>query len=184
MEISDKFRTAVREKDILTIRVMLKNGLLIDTTFHVFESMKSYVESQNVQFWSISQQVLNKKDESLWSKSLLDEELAILIRDFTEERLEYIKLLIKHIYSNEQIERTQNISNNSHRAIKQKHESIMERKRDNRPHYDVLEKRSKSIQRIINESSRVKTWKKVDIRNILNYAKEIENSCIQILKEE
>lgn len=184
MEISNKFKDAVREKDIVKIRVMLKNGLLIDTTFRVFESMKLYAESQNVNFWAVPQQPVNKKIESSWSKSLLDEELAILIRDFTEERLEYVKLLIRYLYAAEQIAETKNISNSPYRSINQKYAPVKRGKKDNRPYYNVLERKAKFIQRIINESTRVKAWKKEDIRNILKYANEIEAACVEILKEE
>ena len=94
MEISNKFKDAVREKDIVKIRVMLKNGLLIDTTFRVFESMKLYDESQNVNFWAVPQQPVNKKIEYSWSKSLLDEEISYIFSAVLEIFLGQESLII------------------------------------------------------------------------------------------
>ena len=45
MNVSVDFEEAVRLGDIIKIRIMLKNSLLMDHTFYTFDQMKSYASS-------------------------------------------------------------------------------------------------------------------------------------------
>lgn len=196
MNVSVDFEEAVRLGDIIKIRIMLKNSLLMDHTFYTFDQMKSYATSKNVQFMVEPQQKLHKKAEPEWTNDLLNEELVILIREFTEERVEYIKLLIKHIYSSKQHKDISSISERSRKPLKQDalhnnrrdkvalNNRVNVRKKDNREHYDEISKKSKQVQCIVDGSIKKRAWKIAEIKVILQHVKAIEDACNQILKED
>ena len=196
MNVSVDFEEAVRLGDTIKIRIMLKNSLLMDHTFYTFDQMKSYAISKNIQFMVEPQHKLHKKEEAEWTKDLLNEELVILIREFTEERVEYIKLLIKHIYSSKQHKDISSISEQSCKPLRRDalHNNRDDkvalndrgnvRKKDNREHYDEISEKSKRVQRIVDSSNKRRVWKIAEIKAILQHVKAIEYACNQILKEE
>ena len=97
MGISQAFCDAVKKRDIMIIRIMLKDSLIIDKSFGKFSEMREYAERHNVDFW-------DKKDsgfircEKPWNEKLLDREMSALISHFTQERVLYIKEMIREVY--------------------------------------------------------------------------------------
>lgn len=97
MSVSPEFSEAVRKRNLLLIRIMLKDSLIYDKTFGKFSEMRDYAEKHNVDFWEKNDNSLIR-DEKPWNEKLLDREMTALISHFTKERVLYIKDMIRDIY--------------------------------------------------------------------------------------
>ena len=97
MSISQAFSEAVRNNNIIMVRIMLKDSLIYDRSFAKFSEMRDYAERHGVDFWDKSANRLIR-DEKPWNEKMLDREMTSLISHFTQERVLYVKELIREIY--------------------------------------------------------------------------------------
>lgn len=97
MEISSEFQNAVKEKNILRIRIMLKDSLLIDRSFSMFKKMLEHTEKQGVKVLMDARDSLERVDGP-WTVEVMNSELTSLVGDFTEEHIQYVKDIIINIY--------------------------------------------------------------------------------------
>ncbi|SCW50933.1 hypothetical protein SAMN02910400_01060 [Lachnospiraceae bacterium C10] len=105
MAISNEFKQAVMNKDILEIRLLLKNSLLLDTSFGKYREMLNYVNSSGVNIWIDSKPVDRK--EKPWTKDLMNYELTAIVNDFSEDHMQYLQDIISYVY-NGRIEQPRN----------------------------------------------------------------------------
>lgn len=97
MAISREFQNAVEEKNILRIRIMLKDSLLIDRSFSMFKKLLEYTEKHGVKVLMDARDSLERADKP-WTVELMNSELTSLVGDFTEEHIQYVKDIIINIY--------------------------------------------------------------------------------------
>lgn len=97
MAISSEFQNAVKEKNILRIRIMLKDSLLIDRSFSMFKELLEYTEEHGVKVLMDAIGSLERVDGP-WTVEVLNSELTSLVGDFTEEHIQYVKDIIINIY--------------------------------------------------------------------------------------
>lgn len=97
MAISSEFQNAVKEKNILRIRIMLKDSLLIDRSFSMFKKLLEYTEEHGVKVLMDARDSLERVDGP-WTVEVLNSELTSLVGDFTEEHIQYVKDIIINIY--------------------------------------------------------------------------------------
>lgn len=97
MAISNEFKQAVMNKDILEIRLLLKNSLLLDTSFGKYREMLNYVNSSGVNIWIDSKPVDRK--EKPWTKDLMNYELTAIVNDFSEDHMQYLQDIISYVYN-------------------------------------------------------------------------------------
>ncbi len=101
MVVSNEFKEVVQEKDILKVRIMLKDSLLIDRSFTTFEELVNYAQKLGLDVWVDSSDDSIEKVKRPWTVDLMNDELTLLISDFTKERVDYIKQIIREIYPEE-----------------------------------------------------------------------------------
>ncbi len=53
MALTPEFMTAVRNNNLLRVRIMLKDSLLVDKRFVQFTEMRQYAERMGVNFWMV-----------------------------------------------------------------------------------------------------------------------------------
>ena len=63
MAISSEFEQAVRDENKLRIRIMLKDSLLIDKSFRLFDEMQAYAMAQGVSPWADADVPLEKAEK-------------------------------------------------------------------------------------------------------------------------
>lgn len=97
MAISNEFKQAVMNKDILEIRLLLKNSLLLDTSFGKYREMLNYVNSSGVNIWIDSKPVDRK--EKPWTKDLMNYELTAIVNDYSEDHMQYLQDIISYVYN-------------------------------------------------------------------------------------
>lgn len=101
MALTPEFRTAVENNNLLRVRIMLKDSLLVDKSFAQFKEMRQYAECSGVNFWMEKTEELEMKPEELWNITLMNLELTKLVNDFTKEHLDYCRKIIKKVYGSD-----------------------------------------------------------------------------------
>lgn len=96
MAVSNEFIQAVSKQDVLEIRLILKNSLLLDTSFRKYKEMLAYVERSGINIWMESKPIERK--ERPWSMDLMNYELTAIINDFSKDHMQYLQDIISYIY--------------------------------------------------------------------------------------
>lgn len=101
MEISGDFKDAVAQKDILTVRILLKDSLVYDPTCRQFDAMLSYAESRLQDLYEEHDGEVFSRQEADWEKEYMNRELANVLTNFSRERLMFLKELCRYVYRDE-----------------------------------------------------------------------------------
>lgn len=98
MTVSKEFIQAINERNVLRIRLMLKNSLLLDTSFHSFWEMARMAKSNGIEVWmEDSGQPLKRKPKP-WTVDDMNYEITAVVNDFTEEHMRYLMDIIGEVY--------------------------------------------------------------------------------------
>lgn len=174
------FEEALRENNIIRIRLMMKNSLLYDPSFKSFDEMETLAEKYKVNIWQDSAaEVLIKRDKP-WTIDDVNYELTAIVSHFTKERIVYLKDLITDVYCSDININTINYSK------KYKNDS-------NKVNYErKLITNFLNMQILINDARRDKSinlsadaWQNINlskrvINNVKKYACEIIQYCDQL----
>lgn len=98
MALTPEFMTAVSNNNLLRVRIMLKDSLLVDKRFVQFSEMSRYAERTGVNFWMEETDKLETKPRDAWNTDLMNLELTKLVNDFTKEHLLYCQAIIEKVY--------------------------------------------------------------------------------------
>jgi len=190
MTISCEFAQAVQDKNLLRVRIMLKDSLLVDRTFSLFDEMQKYASSRGLNPWANSYCPLEKAAKP-WTEDTMNYELTALVNDFTIEHVDYVKAIISNVYKS-------SISSRQDSYVKQKsqgaetlrnqsagvnnYRSASNIATDNL--YDIIIQESKSIRKILrsneDEYSGKRRWLDKDIDSIGRHAQKIVDACAKI----
>jgi hypothetical protein len=99
MSITDIFRNNVSNRNIQGIRVSMKNSLLTDRTFKVFDEMERcalqkisetdlYDDYDGCEF----------KSESNWNIDYMNDQMVEVVDHFSKERLAHLKKVVQKLY--------------------------------------------------------------------------------------
>lgn len=93
--LTKEFKEAVAQGNLLLVHIMLKDSLLIDTSFKQFDEMVEFAESKLDGIW-----VDNVDDKESFSQSAdnLDNILVGLVNNFSKKRVRYLKTIIRDRY--------------------------------------------------------------------------------------
>ena len=100
MAVTRAFIEAVNTGDVLSVRIMIKNSLLVDPTFvEVLEMEKVslnmdglYDEYDGVEFIH---------DKTLWNEDYMNDLMVQIIYNFSHERLEHLKEVVRYLEKSE-----------------------------------------------------------------------------------
>lgn len=95
MALTREFVEAVSKGNLLRVKIMLKDSLLVDTSFNQFNEMLSYAEPRLSGIW-----VSDDEDDDVFSQSPeeLNTILAGLVNNFSKRRVTYLKGMINKLY--------------------------------------------------------------------------------------
>lgn len=98
MAISKDFMDAVQAGKLMRVRIMLKDSLLIDPSASQFDEMSHYAESQmNDLYVEHDGEKLNY-DVSFWNENYLNEQMVIVVNNFSKERIDLLKSMVRTLY--------------------------------------------------------------------------------------
>ena len=124
MAITQEFIEAVENGKTLRIRIMLKDILLVDPTAAKFDEMEEYASSVLGNLYDEHDGESLNYDITGWSEDYLNEQMVAIVNNFSKERIELLKDMVRHIYRDKaQKIRSEQTSayTQEKRAIKQKH---------------------------------------------------------------
>lgn len=113
--LSEEFKSAVSSKNLLRVRIMLKDSLIIDPSFKLFDEMLYFSQSNGLQELVVAFDGESLEDNpSKWDKDLMDLEMVQIINNFSKERIEHLKKIVSKVYENKiQNMNKENLNRNS-----------------------------------------------------------------------
>lgn len=95
MALTREFVEAVSQGNLLRVKIMLKDSLLVDTSFEQFNEMINYAEPRISGIW-----ISDNDDDEAFSQNPdeLNALLAGLVNNFSRRRVNHLKGMINKIY--------------------------------------------------------------------------------------
>ncbi len=180
MAISSEFAKAVRGENKLRVRIMLKDSLLVDKTFRLFDEMQKYASAHGVSPW-VDTDIPLEKAEKPWTEDTMDYELTALVNDFTKEHVNYVKAIIADVYKlNFPAQQPVRTVMASQPASQLANKSTSCNRRTEDPHETILNE-TRRIKGILKKSEDKTTGKRIwmneDIERIKGHAQKIVDAC-------
>lgn len=95
--ISKTFQDYVHKKDKISVRMVLKDSLLLDKTFKDFSYKSKYAENRISDLYD-EHNGEKFLDEEKWTEDYLDEQEVTLDLNFSKERIDILKQIIRKLY--------------------------------------------------------------------------------------
>ena len=124
MAITKEFIEAVESGKTLRVRIMLKDILLVDPTAAKFDEMEAYASSALGNIYDEHDGETLNYDVTGWNEDYLNEQMVEVVNNFSKERVDLLKGMVRHIYR-DQVQKIRSEESASHtqekRAVSQKH---------------------------------------------------------------
>lgn len=171
MALTKEFVEAVSQGNLLRVKIMLKDSLLVDTSFNQFNEMLSYAEQRLSGIW-----VSDDEDDDVFSQSPeeLNTILAGLVNNFSKRRVTHLKGMINKLYSS-QPKHNQQYRREAAVVIKKTREVVNE--------YNGIVMDRKKIIEVCARISQNKQMDTKDIDLIRTAAMSIVNHCDKITRK-
>lgn len=104
MAVSTEFQAAVEAKNTLRVRIMLSNYILKDPSFHEFDESLQYALPSLPDLIEPHDGEKLNYDRTAWNKDALDDAMAALMDNFSQERIDLIRNMCGVLYG-EQVEK-------------------------------------------------------------------------------
>lgn len=170
MAVTKEFLQAVNDRNILRMRLIMKNCLLIDTSFKNFLEMEEVAKAHGINVWQNTSEFELIKREKPWSLDDMNYELTAIVNDFTKEHMNYLMDIIREVYaknSKENKERDINSETTGKQGIKLLHEEEKNLVPLEKYYYELIVQYieiTKALQE--NRINKGKKLSKMDIKNI------------------
>ena len=96
--ISSIFKEKVKNNNILAIKIMLKDSMLVDKSLKTFYKLEAYAKENLKSLYDAHDGEVLNNDSFYWTESYLDKQMLRVIDNFSIERVELLKKIIKYIY--------------------------------------------------------------------------------------
>ena len=97
MKLSEAFYKSVSEGNVLRVRIMMKDSLLIDTTFERFNEMEKV--SKNMEgLYDLHDGKALILDKSQWTRDYMNLLMVEVLYNFSHERIAHLKDVVRYLY--------------------------------------------------------------------------------------
>lgn len=171
MALTREFVEAVSQENLLRVKIMLKDSLLVDTSFNQFNEMLSYAEPRLSGIW-----VSDDEDDDVFSQSPeeLNTILAGLVNNFSKRRVTHLKGMINKLYP-PQTKIKNDVRRETAVVIKRTKEVVGE--------YSKILNNKNKITEVCSRVSRRKQMDTKDVEELRNAAMSIVNHCDKITRK-
>lgn len=171
MVLSQEYKSAVEQRNALRVKIMLKDSLLVDTTFKQFDAMLQFAESKRMDVWVSDTEDDGKfpEDKSLWDINSLNTELSGLVNRFSHRRVTHLKAMITYLYPERQ--------KSANRTEKQNCNGGLVFGKKERQAYKSIRENRKMINSVMHDITEKKEFHSDDIERIQQYAQNIVDNC-------
>jgi hypothetical protein len=97
MALTNAFKEAVSSSNVRLIRIMMKDSMLVDPTFSVFNAMNNAARDLSGLYDTHDGQELNY-DRSTWNDSYMNELMVQIVGNFSQERVDHLKNIVRQLY--------------------------------------------------------------------------------------
>ena len=98
MALTKAFTDAVLSGDKLGTKIMIKDILIIDPSLKDYNEMIQFAEENMPSLYDSHDGEVLKNNPAEWTEDYLDEQMVILIGNFSKERLELLKKMVQKLY--------------------------------------------------------------------------------------
>jgi hypothetical protein len=95
--VSVEFQKVVQEKNVLRTRIILKDSMLVDPTFHQFDEMLRYAKDRIHGIIVAYDGEPLEMNSGKWNEDTMNYELTQLVNNFSERRITHLKEIISHL---------------------------------------------------------------------------------------
>lgn len=142
--ISPEFESAVLERNYLRVRIMMKDALLLDTSFAKFNEMLKYsMKLLHGVLVPFDNDYL-ENNEGKWDVDLMNRELVELVNNFSGERIKHLKKVIPKVIVTEKKKAFRDLQAAAFQ-VNSIHDEARVNKRWKRSNIDEMEKAAKKI---------------------------------------
>lgn len=157
MKLTNAFHEAVDSGDVRSVRIMMKDSLLIDPSFVQFKEMEEAASS--LQGLYEAHDGRDFQDKNTWDDNYMNKLMVQVVNNFSHERVEHLKQVVNHLRPAANSIAETGFSNSNSQIIKSKCEKEQQQNQKERKYLTVNKAHS--------SSSRHKFHKKVS-----NYEKQ------------
>lgn len=98
MALTKAFTDAVLSGDKLGTKIMIKDILIIDPSLRDYNEMIKFAEENMPNLYDSHDGEMLKDSSAEWTEDYLNEQMVILIGNFSKERLELLKKMVQKLY--------------------------------------------------------------------------------------
>ncbi|GAK43200.1 hypothetical protein ACTHPH_00870 [Paenibacillus pasadenensis] len=96
MAITNAFINAVEAGNVRSIRIMMKDSLLVDPTFAEFNQMEQYARNINGLYDEHDGREL-KEDKTSWNDDYMNKLMVQVVGNFSHDRISRLKEIVRHL---------------------------------------------------------------------------------------
>ena len=97
MALTKSFYQAVKEKNVRLVRIMMKDSLIVDPSFQQFSEMEREAEKvMDIYEPHDGRELEENRDK--WNEEYMDKLMVQVISNFSQERIENLKAVVRKIY--------------------------------------------------------------------------------------
>lgn len=101
MAIAQEFLDAVNSHNKLRVHIMLKDSMVFDPTMEQYNERIQYASAHMSDLFDQHDGEELNYDVSAWTKDYMGQEMVVLIRNFSQERLNLLKKMVRYIYKDD-----------------------------------------------------------------------------------
>lgn len=131
MALTNSFYEAVQSGDVQGVRIMMKDSLLFDRTFQLFNQMEDAAHGMKDLYDTHDNEEFNM-DKSLWNDAYMNELMVQVLLNFSHERIDHLKKVVRYLKPVEESKGTpeRKSNRNSSHNHTQKSQSDYQRQKD------------------------------------------------------
>lgn len=95
--LSPEFKEAVRSRNVLRTRIMIKDAFVTDPSCALVDEMLQYAKNNGLKLMEPYDGGDMKKFSSEWDRAALNDELVKLVDNFSEDRIQNLRLMVKKL---------------------------------------------------------------------------------------
>lgn len=92
--VSPEFNSAIKTGNLLRVRIMLKDSLIVDPTFAQFNEMLAYARMELPELLEPYDNGALEDNSGKWDKDLMNMELVEIVNNFSQTRIDHLKRVI------------------------------------------------------------------------------------------
>ena len=168
MIITSEFKNAVTSHNETLVKIMLKDSLLLDTTFKMFDEMLSYCVNRFDDFY------MNDQDDDFSKDDDFNVLLGGLVNNFSRKRIVYLKEYISKTYGCK-IE-----------SVKKNRETINSNTAEQRERVIIVKRiitEHRNMSHIINDIKKRNEYRINDIEEIEKISNDIADQCKKLKRK-